>query len=361
MLRGLSKSERRDDARRVIVRWVEEKLYLRHITWYLSSAEDFDAGLLEKALKAALENDDDAAVLNALRTAVARHMDHPDGLVDTIFIPAHTHFMAKKDTQWVNAAWHDPKNKSIFRDLRPEQADAVLESLISHPRIEYRVEEILTSIAETWPEKVFDFFRGRLEVVETPNSNARYEAIPFKLHSLHKPLSNIPDYVIDTARTWFTMDRSLFEFRGGKLVSIIFPKFSDELKNTLLSLIRSGDPKDIEFVIKVLRTYEGQTFLHGVCKEIVKALPPDDPLLNEVEIILDSTGVVSGSFGFVTAYRRKKTEIEPWLDDANEKVRSFAERHLLSLDRQIAAEQRTSEERLEMRKRNYGEEGGEEN
>jgi hypothetical protein len=43
----------------------------------------------------------------------------------------------------------------------------------------------------------------------------------------------------------------------------------------------------------------------------------------------------------------------PWLSDADPKVKIFAEQYVGSLDRQIAAARRKSEEDLEMRKRMY--------
>jgi len=55
----------------------------------------------------------------------------------------------------------------------------------------------------------------------------------------------------------------------------------------------------------------------------------------------------------VAAFKRKKERIEPWLTDQREKVRFFAQHYLRSLDNQIAAEQRRSEEELEFRKRAY--------
>ena len=88
---------------------------------------------------------------------------------------------------------------------------------------------------------------------------------------------------------------------------------------------------------------------------MVCALDADDKRLGLVEIILDSTGVVSGEFGMRQAYQRKKEEVSSWLKDEREKVSSFAERYTRTLDRQIAAEQRRAEEGLEMRKREYGE------
>ena len=62
-----------------------------------------------------------------------------------------------------------------------------------------------------------------------------------------------------------------------------------------------------------------------------------------------------GEFGLVEADRGKRDALVPWLSDAYEKVRSFAQDYVASLDRQVAAEQRRSEEELEMRKRRYEE------
>ena len=116
----------------------------------------------------------------------------------------------------------------------------------------------------------------------------------------------------------------------------------------------SSNRDDIEFVLQVLSSYHGEVSLNETCKAIVRALGADDALLSDVEIVLQNTGVVSGEFGMVQAYQSKKQEMAGWLDDPDAKVRAFAESYLRLLDRQIAAEQRRSEESIEMRKRMYG-------
>ena len=68
--------------------------------------------------------------------------------------------------------------------------------------------------------------------------------------------------------------------------------------------------------------------------------------------------MVSGEFGLVEAYKQKRDAVAPWLCDDDRKVRSFAEKYMRSLDLQIAAEQRRSEEGIEMRKRMYDDSGG---
>jgi hypothetical protein len=86
----------------------------------------------------------------------------------------------------------------------------------------------------------------------------------------------------------------------------------------------------------------------------VDAVPENSAVLTSVIAGLETTGVVSGEFGFVAAYQSKKATIEPWLSDTRERVRSFAIRYMLELDRLIASEQRRGEEDLEMRKRDFG-------
>jgi len=356
MLTGLESGGMKNAVREKVGHWVNRRQYLRQLSRYQRFAYKFDADLLEQSVKAAIEVDDNIAVVNALDTSIAHHGDVDGGLIDKVFLPALKHLSRKGDTRWVSYIWPLATKNQMFQDLKPEQADIVLTSLVRHPQIEYRVEDLLASIATHWPEKVADFFGSRLQFEQTPECYNRYEAIPFELNKLRAPLGSIPDYLVENARFWFDEDKPLFTYRGGRLLSTVFPEFTQDFEDSLTNrLLNSHDRTDIEFIVSVLQNYEGKIFTHNLCKNIVELLPIDDPLLDEIEMVLNSTGVVRGEFGFAEAYRRKKTEIDPWLEDSRENIQSFARRYLLLLDRHIAAEQRKSEEQLELRKRNYGE------
>ncbi|MFL5666870.1 MAG: hypothetical protein ACJ8BW_36800 [Ktedonobacteraceae bacterium] len=82
-------------------------------------------------------------------------------------------------------------------------------------------------------------------------------------------------------------------------------------------------------------------------------MPENDPKLNRLDICLSNTGVVSGEFGMVAAYRKKKEEISLWQSDSRPKVREFAESYVKRMEQQIASEQRSAEIHKEMRKRDY--------
>lgn len=146
----------------------------------------------------------------------------------------------------------------------------------------------------------------------------------------------------------------MFIYRGAKLLKNIFPQFHADLEKALVRIAHGNTRDDWLFVMAILRNYEGQPFIHGVCKELVKILPEDDELLGEVRIILQSTGVVHGTHGFAEALARKIREIEYWLSDTNLKIKSFAEKYIQGLQLQIEAENKRADEDIILRKHQYG-------
>ena len=151
----------------------------------------------------------------------------------------------------------------------------------------------------------------------------------------------------------YTPNDTLFQFRGARLLSAMFPAFPENLAQELTALAATGTDDDMGFILQVLRAYQGQQTTHMVVKELVARLPEDDRRLEIAEICLQSTGVVSGEFGFVDAYRARKSQIEKWLTDTRQQVRNFAERFMRRLEQGIAAEQRRAEQSKEMRRRHY--------
>ncbi len=52
----------------------------------------------------------------------------------------------------------------------------------------------------------------------------------------------------------------------------------------------------IDFVLSVLRAFEGEKFLHPLLRAIVAFLPADDELLRIVDIVIDTCGVLVGEY-----------------------------------------------------------------
>lgn len=109
----------------------------------------------------------------------------------------------------------------------------------------------------------------------------------------------------------------------------------------------------MRMALGILRNYQGQPFLHEICKKLVIALPEKHDFLTDIEVVLESSGVVSGEFGMAEMYERKKEEIKSWLDDSDDKIRHFAERYVKNLEHMATNERKRAEESIKLRKFEY--------
>jgi ppGpp synthetase/RelA/SpoT-type nucleotidyltranferase len=356
ILSGLAQSDRRTDVNAKIAEWLREEMHLVEIAHYEQFVPEFDPRLLDRILRLGIKKDDDNIVAHVLSAAARRYSEAPDRLIEQIFMPAIEFFSAKRDSRWINLVWFIKRDQTFLRALSAEQVDVVLRSLVYLTTIDTHAEFALGHLAAKYPEKVFDFFGERLTYGGSGerDGDERYEDVPFQFYSLQKSFAGIVEHAVGFVRPLFISGDSMFQFRGGRLLASSFPDYSERFARKLESYIVSSNRDDIEFVLQVLSSYHGEVSLNETCKAIVRALGADGALLSDVEIVLQNTGVVSGEFGMVQAYQSKKQEMAGWLDDPDAKVRAFAESYLRLLDRQIAAEQRRSEESIEMRKRMYG-------
>ncbi len=352
-LGGLLEGGTRDTYERTISYHLARGTHLaamaRH--WRLARPEQppFIDDVLTKAIAAA----DDVAVMECVALTVASHGTPSQPALEAFFGRAMRYLADREAYKWVREAWYLPEAEAFFAGLSTELAHMVLSSLLSSPRIDHDTEEILAGIAETHADLIWEFFGDRLSRKGEQDREPSYDAIPYQFHGLEKPLSRNADLAVNAIRSWYHPDDRLFEFGGAHLLSAVFPSFSQPLARRLSQMVTDGSDDDVDFVTTVLRRYRGEPATHGVLKQVIRRLPDDDPRLEKVEICLENTGVVSGQFGFVEAFRAKKAEIVAWQGDYNAKVKAFAERFIAKLDRRIAFEQRSAEERSELRKRDY--------
>jgi ppGpp synthetase/RelA/SpoT-type nucleotidyltranferase len=357
MLSGLAQSDRRADLDAKIAAWLAQEKHLVEMAHYVQLAPEFDPALLRKILALGIKRREDPVLVQVMSAFGRRYADAPDALIETILLPAIDYFTERRDARWINLVWFLPQERSPLSALTAEQTDILLRSLVQLRRIESHAERVLGLMAKSHPEKVFDFFGERLAYAASREDDNSYEEIPFQFHGLEKSFASIADHAVGKVREWFVSGDPVFQFRGGRLLASSFPNFTEAFGRKLQSYVQTGNRDDIEFVIRVMSSYHGEAFLNETCKAVVRALPAADPLLPDVDIILQSTGVVAGEFGFVETYTKKKQEMAAWLEDNDAHVRAFAESYVRLLDRRIAAEQRRSEENIEMRKRMYDDPG----
>ena len=133
----------------------------------------------------------------------------------------------------------------------------------------------------------------------------------------------------------------------------VFPTFTDGLADVLDTLVAGGSEDDEAFAISLLLNYEGEAPIHRVVKTLIDRIPDDDQKLKAVHECLGNTGVVSGNFGFVEAYRDKSDLISKWIEDPRPKVKSFALAYIKTVSQRIASEQRSADMEKELRKLHY--------
>jgi len=312
---------------------------------------EIDQELLKSVLLKASETADEYVLSLMLEVAGLNYTNHHHINNEALFMEALRRLREFGSTNWVQLIWRLRDLRDLILSLSKENAAEFLGALVFVQNVDFHVEELLEPIAEAYPELVLEFFRKR---IDHEDKSKGYESIPFDLHDLKAPLSNHASLIVRTVRSWYDVNDHLFQFRGAKLVANIYPNFSSELEEQLISLVQSGERSDALFVLDILRNYQGQPFLHLVCREIVSLHFPDKKLMTGVYIVLASTGVVRGEYGMAEAYSRKADEIEYWLDDQDKHVREFAKSHIETLKIDEKLERERAQESIELRKHRYG-------
>jgi|SRR6266487_698561 len=348
---GLFESEARDTYDEILEYYLDRSAHLTAITRHCHLVKKAAAGTIMKVLDKAIAVNEVIAVSECLIFAIENHDPQELPLVDNVFVPAIKYLISKRDAQWVSRTVYLPESEKFFHELSSENTDLVLENLLNLNRIDHDAESVLTPIAMQCPTSVWAFFERRVR--EKKDRKDHYQAIPYQLHELAQPLARDVDLAIATLRKWYRPGDPMFRYTGGLLLQAVFPTFTDELAKNLRQIVVRGSDEDYDFAIQLLENYHGEPPTHEVIKEIIDSLPENDPNLFRLDICLNNTGVVSGVFGMVEAYRKKKEEIALWQNDSRPKVREFAASYMRRMEQEIAGEQRSAEMRNELRKRDY--------
>lgn len=302
-------------------------------------------------MAAAIQAGESLPVIEATAFAVKNHDPKKMPLVSDVFIPAVKFLTQKKDARWVHGSWYMPEVKVFFESMSAANASLILDSMSYAQKIDSQEERFLRCLSVNNPELVLAFFKRRLDGKKDEDAN--YEAIPFQFYDLNKELVKNPDLLITTLRKWYRKGDYMFEHTGGRFLHSIFPGFTAELGQSLIKVISNGSEDDFDFALALLQNYRGEPATHEVIKELIHRLPPRSKRLSKIDICLGNTGVVSGQFGFVEAYRGKIAELSPWRDDTRPKVKAYADKYIRQLTQSIASAQRSAEMDTEIRKRDY--------
>lgn len=352
---GLWESSEKEKSQEIAESWIQEGTYLYYLARVIGYAKDFDKDFLSKILISAKEKKDLTALIQIVSSVSAHYKESDIDAINNLFIPAIQELTKHGNSNWVHDFWFRQEKPKLFEDMTEQNCLAILENLLLANKISYQHEEVLAELAKHFPEAVIEFFCRRIDKGSDDSYEEKYESVPYSFHTnLVEALSKIPQKAIDIVFKRQSINYAFFMFREAKLLSNIFESFPKGFSKKLIELAHQNTEKTTLFVLGILRNYDGNPRIQDVCKELIKILPNEESLLNETTIALQSTGVVSGEYGFVEAYKIKIDEIKPWLHDENERVREFAKGYIADLEKQIQYETIRAKEGIALRKHQYG-------
>lgn len=355
LLIGLSRSASSATVNEIVEKWLSADAFLSEIAWFYRGARTINLDHLAILMGKAINRDDLDLILAVFLVSFNTGKENTAVVEKSILEPALKWFVEKKNAAWVNSIWYMPNETWLLPHLGKETYELMLESMQFLPRIEHHAERVLSTIGRKYPALVVSLFDTRLTIAGDEVDFAdKYDAVPYSLGKLTPTLQLAPDEVIRVVRNHYAEKGYARKHRALRLLHNVFPDFSVTLVAHLKSLIATKNHDDLIYVAFVLREYEGNPLIDEIAKDLVEALPQGDNLLTDVRIAIESTGVVSGEFGFVQVYKDRKARIAKWLDDPRPKVRSFAADFMHRLDNDIAAEQKRAEDDIASMKAKFG-------
>lgn len=349
LIAGIWQSKEKEKAKKILENWIKNNKHLPFCAYIFEYVKEIDEPLLDKVYKKAKEQKDVNALTNIIRSIVSNFEQSKIG--KDLFVDAIKELTKQNNYWWVSHVWY--RGNSILETLNKNDWEAVLESLLIVPNIDYHLEEILSVVAQNSPKELVGFFYERMKIQAKKKREERYDAIPFDLHKLNVPLSQNAKDVIEEILEWFKKEDWLSYWEGGHFLEAIFPAFHQELEDQLIKLLRSKNKNKAKIVLYILRSYKGDAFLHNVCKEFIKQYPKSKKYKQELFVVLSQMGVVSGEYGFVEGYERKKQEIQEWKKDKSEFIKKFAQEYENYLSKRIDYEKKRADEDVEIRKREF--------
>lgn len=353
LIAGIWESKLKRLAKELIYNWVKEGKYLSACALVFDYVGAMDKSLINEIFNKAkeIENKDvqNDTFNNIIRSIVKNYPKHKN--TKNLFINSIKELTKNKNWYWIYNEWRS--RDLILKSLTRTDVNTIFENLLFLPDIKYPAEEVLAPIAEKYPQKIINFFYKRFLIQKRKKQEDHYDAIPYSLHEVDKPLSENAEIVVPEILKWFKKKDYLLYWEGSRLIEAIFPVFNKILEKELIELIKSKISKNVEIVFNILRAYKGEEFLHNVCKEWIKEYPKNEDYHKKIFIILSQMGVVSGEYGFVKGFEKKKEEIQSWKEDKNEAIQLFVKEYEDYLKKRILYEKKQADEDIELRKRQF--------
>lgn len=347
ILIGLLESDKKDEITDEIKRKIGHGEDLLEIAEAFFSVNEIGAGLLPFLAEKILTTNEPLATVSLLKTVSNQYPKNKN--LKTIFIK-----IIEKLTELKFYGWPErisPWSEQVTKDMSVSEYDSILDNLLHKKEIEYHTEQILLPLAQKDAGRVIRFFFDRIKQRESGEN--LIDAIPYNLQLLKDPLTKQSGIVIPEIIKWFGTDNHMYNWLASHLLNTIFPKIEREFQKGLIEMIRSKDETKLDYVLRILDEYEGDTDVLGPVKEIIKTFKMTSELKVRLFRILSNTGGVIGEYGMVEKYETKIKDIESWKRDGDENISSFAKAYVEYLENCIKYEKARVERNIDLRKNEF--------
>lgn len=350
LVSGIWESRKREEAKKILEKWISGAKYLSICARVFEHINEIDIKLLEAIYKKAKAKKETRALISVVISIVSQY--ERSNIGKDLFVGCVKELAQSGYDQWVDHIWY--RAEPILQSLTKDDWKTVLGSLVDVPNIGFETERVLTIPAQKYPKETIDFFSNRIEKQEEEGFAGKYRALPFDFQHLKDALSGNAEVVIDEALKGVNSENSSLSWESSRLIQIIFPSFHSKLEKRLVGLVKKGEKEEAKRVLQVLRSYKGEVFLHGVCKEVIKKYPNNEKYEKEMFSILSEMGVVSGEYGFADGYKKKKQEIQDWKKGKDIAIQAFVKKYEEYLSEQIILHKKRADEEIAIREREFG-------
>ncbi|MFW1250844.1 hypothetical protein ACEV8Q_13120 [Vibrio parahaemolyticus] len=358
IFRGVWRSPQQKYFSRKIIEWLENGSYLWEISIAFSNFEGLEYDLINKFVKSCLNFEDVQSLSSLFRVINAENIklskDELNHLVSDIF----SFLNEKESTSWIGYTWFTNKGDSFFLELSEYNLNLIVDNLVFVKDFDYQLEGVFENILNISVDSAFLLIEKRIEYKERIpfDELGRYDEIPFNFVSANKVLSNYPDRILNTIKNNYDPKYSFLNHSISSLFRKCFPVFDDNLIDVITCHLNPLDTNELNIILSIVKSYEGHTSIYPLVKEILKKIDCSDHNIRCVRVALNSTGVVTGEYGFVNALNLRLEEVTPWLDDDDANVVKFTYKYIESLKEEIEQETKRVDERVAIEKHRYGEE-----
>lgn len=360
LLAGLwQNEEHQNDVWIKLEEYLQEKNSLEKCVRFLAYQKELQIPFIEKLFQA-LNKEKNLFLLGQMAGYL---LNHKDKKLKLIFLQIIKAFSQNENSDWVRHFFlRDDEENLLKFFISKKDFQILLDNLVFAPSIQHNEEDVLYMIAEKFPLEVVEFFRKRIERRMTDSndifSGKYYDAIPMHFYKLGGLLQKSTKNILPIFVEWLNKKNPknyLYPWEIRQLLSAIFRGYTEELEKFFIeyALVSEEQAKQ---VITILKEFGTSNAVHKTCEEIIKKykIKKDSEMYSDMLIALSATGVVSGEYGFVEAYKRKKQEIkESFGKNKSPQIKTFLKNYSEYLDKNIEYEKKQADENIALRQREF--------